>query len=87
MIFWRRRLSLAMPESDAALGEIVGGQLHGDSVAGQDANAVAAETPRQVREHHSVVIELHAEQAAGKFFKNYPGYFNIIFLTHSTFLS
>ena len=74
-----------MAEGDAPLGEIVGGQLHGDAVAGQDADAVSPQSAGQVRQNHAVMLQLHAEQAAGKLFQNNSGNFDIIFFTHSTF--
>ena len=72
-----------MAESDTAFGQVVGGKLHGHTVARQNANAVAAEAPGQMSQHYAVVFQLHAEQAAGKFFQNNSGYFNIVFFTHS----
>ena len=57
-----------MAERDSAFGEIVGGEFQSDFVAGKDANAIAAKAASQVRQHHALVFELHAKQAAGEFF-------------------
>src|SRR5207247_5623681 len=80
-----KRSGLPVAEGDAPLGEIVGGQLHGDAVAGQDADAVSPQPSGQVRQNHAVMLQLHAEQTAGKLFQNNSGNFDIIFFTHSTF--
>jgi hypothetical protein len=57
---------LTVPEGDSAFGQIVRGHLEGDFIAGQDANPVAAQPAREMRENHPFVLELHAEQTAGK---------------------
>ena len=56
-----------MAERNSAFGEIVGGEFQSDFIAGQDANAIAAEPARQVGQHNPLVFELYAEQAAGEF--------------------
>jgi len=56
-----------MAKGDSPFGEIVGGQLHGDAVARQDADAVAPQSAGQVSQHNAVMFQLHAEQSAGKF--------------------
>ncbi len=57
-----------MPEGDPALGEIVRRKFHGDAIARQDADAIAPETARQMRQHDPFMFQLHAKQPAGKFF-------------------
>jgi len=57
-----------MAECDSALGEIVGGEFQSDFIARQDADAIAAESARQVSKHDTLVFQLNTEQAAGKFF-------------------
>ena len=37
---------------------------------------------RQMGQDHAVVVELDAEQAAGEFFQNRAGYFDIVFFAH-----
>jgi hypothetical protein len=59
---WR----LSVAEGDAALGEIVGGKLEGDFIAGEDADAVAAEAACEVGQDDAVMFEFDAEEAAGK---------------------
>ena len=75
-----------MAKSDSSLGEVVGGQLHGDAVAGKDADAVAAQSASQVSQYNTVMFQLHAEQSAGELLQDNSGYFNIVFFTHSTSL-
>ena len=74
---------LAMPEGDAAFRQIVGGEFHGDAIAGQDANPVAAEAPRQVRQNDALMFQLHAKKSARELFENGTGYFNAVFFTQS----
>jgi hypothetical protein len=81
-----RESLLAMAEGDAAFGQIVWREFQRDFVARQHANAVAAKSACEVREHYALVLQLNAEQAARKFLKHRPGYFNTVFLTHSTSL-
>ena len=57
-----------MTECNSAFGEIVGGEFQSDFVACEDANAIAAKPARQVCQHYALVLQLNAEQAAGKFF-------------------
>src|SRR5262249_52151506 len=80
-----KRNGLAVAKCNSPFGQIVGGQLHGDPVARQDADAVAPQSAGQVREHHAVMLQLYAEQTAGKLFQNNSSDFDIIFFTHSTF--
>jgi hypothetical protein len=77
---------LAVPESDAALGQIVGRELHRDLVASQNANAIAPKSSGKVRQNCALVFQLNTEQAARKLFENGPGYFYTVFFTHSTSL-
>jgi len=56
-----------MTECDSALGEIVGGEFQSDFIARQDADAIAAESARQMSQHHALVFQLNAKQAAGEF--------------------
>ena len=74
-----------MPESNAAFREIVRGKFEGDFVAGQDADAIAAETTCEVGEDETFVLELHAEFTAGEFLDDRALYFYAVFFTHSAF--
>ena len=56
-----------MAKGDSPFGQIVGGKFEGDFVAGQNADTVPPQAPRQVGQHNAVVIELDTEQTAGKF--------------------
>ena len=56
-----------MTERNSAFGEIVGGEFQSDFVARQDADTIAAEAPREVRQHYTLMFQLYTEQAAGEF--------------------
>jgi len=66
----RRALFVAV--RDAALGQVVRGELEGDAVSGKDSNAVAAQLTGKVREDGALLVELDAEEAAGEFFDDVP---------------
>jgi GNAT superfamily N-acetyltransferase len=51
---------------DAAAGEVIGGQLDGDPVTGQDADVVLAHLAGDVTEHHVAVVEPHTEHGVGQ---------------------
>src|SRR6185312_4064237 len=87
-VIWGRQSGgpSAVPECDPAFGQIVGGKFEGDFVARQNANAIAPQAPGEMRENDPVMFQLHAEETAGKFFQNGPGYFDTVFLAHSTSL-
>ena len=73
-----------MTECDAPFGEIVRRKLERDLVACEHADSVATKSSSEMRQHDSIMLQLNAEQAAGKFLQNRPGYFYAVFLTHST---
>ena len=75
-----------MPEGDAAFGEIVRGKFEGDFVAGQNANAIAAEPAREVGQDKPFVLKLHTEFTAGEFLYDCALYFDAVFFTHSDFM-
>jgi hypothetical protein len=70
-------------ERDPPLGEIVGGEFHSDAIASQNADAIAPEPSREMRENDAFMLELYAEQTAGKFFENGAGYFDAVFFAQS----
>jgi len=74
-----------MSVGNASLGKVVGRHLQRDAVARQDADAIAAEPAGQVREHHALLIQLHAELPAGEFLDYGSGDFNAIFFAHPSF--
>jgi hypothetical protein len=78
------RVRLPMSKSDPALRQIVGREFQRNFVAGQNANAISSKPAGKVRQHDPFMLELNAEQTAGKFFKNRSGYFYAVFLAHST---
>ena len=76
-------MGLTVPEGDAAFRQIIRGKFHGDAIAGQNADPVAAEAPRQVRKNYALMFQLHAEKPAWELFEDGAGYFNAVFFTQS----
>lgn len=72
-----------MPKGDSAFGEIVGGKFEGDFVARQNANAIAAEPAREMRQDEAFVLKLHTEFTAGELLDYSTLYFYAVFFTHS----
>jgi hypothetical protein len=68
-------------EGDTTFGEIVGRQFHGDFIAGQNADAIAAEAPGEVGQDNAVMFQLDTEQSTGKFLEDGSGNFDAIFFT------
>lgn len=57
-----------MPVRDAAFGKVVWREFDVDAVAHKDADAVAAHTAGDGREHHVIgVFDLHFEKRVGLF--------------------
>ena len=56
-----------MTERNSAFGEIVRGEFQSDFITRQNADAIAAEPARQMSQHHALVFQLNAKQAAGEF--------------------
>jgi hypothetical protein len=79
----REAAESAMPESDPALGQIVGGEFESDFVAGQNANAITAKPASQMGEDKAFVLKLDAEFTAGEFLDDRTLYFYAVFFTHS----
>ena len=73
-----------MPKCNASFGEIVGGEFERDLIARQNADAIAPQAARKVREDNALVFELNTEETTRKFFENGPGNFDTVFLAHST---
>src|ERR1700693_144203 len=73
---------LSMPECDAAFSKVVGGQFQGHFVARQDADAISAQSARQMGQDHAFVLELHTEQPARKLLQNSAGYFDAVLFAH-----
>jgi hypothetical protein len=73
---------LTMAESDTALGEVVGGKFEGDFVAGQNADAIAAEAAGEVGQNKPFVLKLDTEFTAGEFLDDRTLYFDAVFFTH-----
>jgi hypothetical protein len=71
-----------MTECNSTFGEIVRGEFHSDFITGKHANAVAAKSAGQMRQHYSLVLQLYTEQAAGKLLQHRPGYFYAVLFTH-----
>jgi len=67
---------------DPALRQVVGRELQRDTIAGQHTNAISSQLAGQVGKNGAVLVQLHAEQAAGKFFNYGTGDFNAILFAH-----
>ncbi len=50
---------------DAPLAEIIGGQLDGDRIAGEDADIVLAHFARDVCGHDMTIFQFHAKHGVG----------------------
>ena len=74
--------TLPVTERDTPFGQIVRRQFHGDFIARQDADAIAAQPAGQVSQNNPFVLELHAKQTAGKLFQYSAGDFDAVFFTH-----
>ena len=57
-----------MAKRNSSLGEIVGREFEGDFIAGEHADAIAAQPASEVGQNDAVVFKLDAEQAARKLF-------------------
>src|ERR1700737_4949174 len=75
--------TLSMAEGDSAFSEIVGREFQCDFIARQNANAIATQSARQMRQNDPFMFKLHAEQTAGELFQDRAGYFDAIFFTHT----
>jgi len=76
-----------VPEGNSAFGQIVGGKLKRYFIASQDADAVPAKAAREMRKHHSLMLQLDAEKTTGELLEHGARYFYAVFLTHSTSFS
>jgi len=74
--------TLLVPVGDSSLCQIVGRELQSDAIAGQNTNAIPAQLAGQVGQHGPILVQLHAKQAAWKFFYNSSRYLNAVFFTH-----
>ena len=64
-----------MAVGNSALGQVVGGKFQGHAVACEYADTILSKLACQVRQHHSLLVELYAEFTVRQFFYNYTGYF------------
>ena len=72
-----------MTVGDATFGEVVGGKFKGDFIAGQYANAIAAEPACEVSQNKTFMFKLDTEFTAGEFLDHRTLYFYAVFFTHS----
>src|SRR5579862_4039320 len=68
---------------DAAFGQVVRRHLQSHAIARQYSNTVAAELACQMSKYSAFLIQLDAEQAAGKFLNYRSRDFNAVFFAHS----
>ena len=76
-----------MTVGDPALRQIVRGHFKRYAVSGEDANSIAPKLAGQMRQHCSLLIELHTEKSAGKLLHYRSCYFYTVFFTHSPLLN
>ncbi len=77
------RSPLALPESNPALGKIIGCQLDGDCITGQDTNVVFTYLAGYVRGDHMTVFEFHSEHCIRQCLDDRTLHFNLIFFSHT----
>jgi len=63
---------LLEPISDSTSGQVVGRELHSDSVAGQDADEVHSQLAGDVRENAVAVLEFDREHGVGQWLQHRP---------------
>jgi len=76
-----RRLLLE-PVRDATSGQVVGGQLHRDLVAGQDPDAVHSHLARHVGQDLVAIVHLHPEHRVGQRLDHLAFHLDCVFLAH-----
>ena len=67
---------------DAALGEVIGRQLHSHLIAGQDSNIVFAHLSGNMRDHYMAIFQFHSEHGVGQGFDDAALYFDMVFFRH-----
>src|SRR3954451_23718247 len=78
--------SSAMAVDDARAAEVVGGDLHADAIARQDADAVAPHLSCDMPEDLVAVVELHAEHRVGQRLDNLALELDLLFLRQAAVL-
>ena len=63
---WWRRAFVFVAEVDAAFGQIVGGHLYSNSIAGEDTNTVFLHSPRRVSKSFMPIVELYSKPGVGQ---------------------
>lgn len=74
---------LPVSECNPALRQVVGGKFHGHPIARQNADTITPQAACQMRQNHSFMFQLYAEQTARKLLEHGAGYFNAIFFAQS----
>ena len=72
-----------MPVSDSALGQVVGGEFHRDTVAVHDFDPVPAESASHSRKDCPARFEFDGKHTSLELFDDLPHYFNCIFFWQS----
>jgi len=73
---------LLVPVGDSTLGQIIGGEFQSHTIAGQHSNPISAQLTSQVGKDGAFLVQLHAKQAAWKFFYDCSSYLNTVFFAH-----
>ena len=72
-------MNLGLPESDPRLRQIVGRQLDGHPVAGNDPDKIFPHLAGDGRQHLMLVIEFNAEHRSGENRQDFSLYLNVLF--------
>ncbi len=73
---------LLEPVRDPTSGQVVGGQLHRDLVAGQDPDAVHSHLARHVGQDLVAIVHLHPEHRVGQRLDHLALHLDCLFLAH-----
>ncbi len=74
---------LLVPVCDASPRPVVGRDLDGDPVTGEDLDVVHPHLPRDVSQHLMPIVEFHAEHRVGQCLVHYAFYGDALLLCHS----
>ena len=77
---------LFVPVGDPAFGKIIGGQLHGHLIPGQNANIVLTHPTRDMTQQLVFILQFHPKHGVGQILKNRPLHLNNIFFAQGLLL-
>src|SRR5437762_10474701 len=83
---WRRCPLVFVAKVDSTLAQIVGGHFYGDSVAGEDTNAVFLHSARRIGQGFVPIIQLNAEARVREQFLYSPIKLDQVFFSQTDLL-